>query len=73
MESAPQLGERKPPFRTAFLRSVTLDSRTLIGFDSAYEVRAWCHELGCSYQQLMRAVAAVGPSVEGVCAYLAEQ
>jgi Protein of unknown function (DUF3606) len=69
----PAVISRKPPFRTTSLRTVTLDSRTLIRMDGEYEVRAWCNELGCSYQQLQRAIAAVGPSVERVCAYLAEQ
>jgi Protein of unknown function (DUF3606) len=64
---------RKPPFRTTSLRTLTLDSRTVIRMDGEYEVRAWCNELGCSYQQLLRAIAAVGPSVERVCGYLAEQ
>ena len=74
MVSALQIGERKPPFRTTTsLRTVTLDSRTLISIDTDYEVRTWCNELGCSYQQLRRAVAAVGPSVERVCAFLAER
>jgi hypothetical protein len=74
MQSALPLGERKPPFRTTTsLRTVTLDSRTLIRMASDYEVRAWCAELGCSYQQLRRALAAVGPSVDRVCAYLAER
>ena len=73
MEASPRLLERKPPFRTTSLRTVTLDARTLIRTDSEYEVRAWCNELGCSYQQLKRAVAAVGPTVERVCGYLVQQ
>jgi uncharacterized protein DUF3606 len=74
IEPALRLGERKPPYRTSSsLRTVTLDSGTPIHLDSDYGVRAWCNELGCSYQQLRRAIAAVGPSVERVCAFLAEQ
>jgi hypothetical protein len=73
MGPALHLAERKPSFRTTSLRSVTLDSRTAIRMDSDYAVRAWCSELGCSYQQLRRAVSAVGPSVERVFAHLAER
>ena len=74
MNSALHIGERKPPFRaTTSLRTVTLDSRTLIRMDSDYEVRFWCAEFACSFQELRRAVSAVGNSVERVCAYLEER
>jgi len=71
MESLLATAPRKPAFRTTSLRTITVDSRTLIGMDSDYEVRVWCGELGCSYQQLRAAIAAVGPSVDRVCAHLA--
>ena len=67
------LGPRKPPRSTTLLRSVAVDSRHTISFESEHEARLWCYELGCSYQQLRSAITAVGPSVDRVCAYLAEQ
>jgi len=71
MESVLATQPRKPAFRTTSLRTTTLDSRTLIGMDSDFEIRTWCSELGCSYQQLRAAISAVGPSVDRVCAHLA--
>ena len=68
MHTALPLGERKPAYRTTAQRSA--DTITL---ESEYEARAWCASLGCSYQQLRAAVAAVGPSVELVQDYLATE
>lgn len=72
IDSRPLLVPRKPAFTTTMLRTVAVDSKETIGMDSEHEVRAWCDELGCSYQQLRAAVKAVGPSVDSVCAFLAE-
>jgi hypothetical protein len=44
--------------------------RKLISLTQEYEVRSWCQSLGCSFQQLKAAVAAVGNSADKVQEYL---
>jgi hypothetical protein len=47
--------------------------RARINVGEDYEVRYWTEELGCTSTELRAAVAAVGPMVEKVRAYLKNQ
>ena len=44
--------------------------RRLIAMTEPYEVRDWCKSLGCSKEDLERAVKAVGHSADKVREYL---
>ncbi|RYX91818.1 MAG: DUF3606 domain-containing protein [Comamonadaceae bacterium] len=44
--------------------------RKRIDASEGYEVQYWTRQLGCTEQQLRTAIAAVGPQVEQVRAYL---
>ncbi|MDO9406361.1 MAG: DUF3606 domain-containing protein [Polaromonas sp.] len=44
--------------------------RKRINASEGYEVQYWTRQLGCTEQQLQLAIAAVGPQVEQVRAYL---
>ena len=68
MHAALPLGERKPAYRTTALRRADT-----IKLESEREAWACCSSLGCTYQQLHAAVAAVGPSMELVQDYLAAE
>ena len=65
------LGRRRPAYRTT--AKPTPGESDVIVLESEYEARAWCASLGCSYQQLRAAMAAVGPSTSRVQDYLALQ
>lgn len=41
-----------------------------VNLQEPYEVIYWCEKWGCSGQQLLQAVSAVGTSVEAVARYL---
>ena len=43
---------------------------TKINIHQDYEVTYWCNEFGCSKNQLVNAVNAVGPTVKRVKEYL---
>ena len=62
------VGQREEAHRAATRRAAQA-----LGMSSDYEVRTLCAALGCSYQQLRTAVAAVGPSFDLVQDYLAAE
>jgi len=45
----------------------------LIPMNRPYEVRDWCKRLGCSKEELTRAVKTVGPSANKVREFLQHQ
>ena len=49
----------------------TAHDRRLISLTEPYEVRDWCKALGCSKEELERAVKAVGNSAANVREFLA--
>lgn len=48
----------------------TRHDRRLISLSEPYEVRDWCRSLGCTKDELQRAVRAVGHSAEKVREHL---
>lgn len=48
----------------------TGEDRQLVSIQEDYERRDWARSMGCSEEQLMQAVAAVGHSADKVRAYL---
>jgi len=52
--------------------SKTGQDRRLISLAQDHEVREWCQSLGCTEEQLRRAVAAVGDSAQAVRAELGQ-
>ncbi|HZV92641.1 MAG TPA: DUF3606 domain-containing protein [Caldimonas sp.] len=51
-------------------RTKTGQDRKLIALTEPYEVRDWCKTLGCSKEELERAVKAVGHSADKVREFL---
>lgn len=51
-------------------KTKTGEDRKLIAMNEPYEVRDWCETLGCSKEQLERAVKAVGNSAAKVREFL---
>lgn len=48
----------------------TAHDRKLIAMTEPYEVREWCKSLGCTKEELERAVKAVGHSADKVREYV---
>ena len=51
-------------------KTKTAQDRKLIALTEPYEVRDWCKSLGCTKDELERAVKAVGHSAEKVREHL---
>jgi hypothetical protein len=51
----------------------TAQDRQLISLKEDYEVRDWCRSLGCTQEQLLGAVDAVGHPVKAVRKHLASK
>jgi Protein of unknown function (DUF3606) len=48
-------------------------TRSLINPAEGYELNYWTRQLGCTEQQLLGAISAVGPQVDSVRSYLSRQ